>query len=81
MTIDDPALEERRFTATHERIIQALVEQLHEVSTRLNALETEKLGEDALAPPAIPATPATQSSRPSWQSKTGRQAGWQPARR
>jgi hypothetical protein len=95
MTIDDPTLAERRFTETHDRILQALVERVHDMSLRLAALEAASEPAEQLAPPAVPAptttpqtaavtTPKTTPSpadRPSWQSTTARPTGWQPARR
>lgn len=59
MTIDDSTLAERTFTATHDRILHALVEQVHDMGLRLNALEAAAAArrDDSpprLAPPAVP---------------------------
>ena len=59
MTIDDPALTERTFTETHDRILHALVEQVHDMGLRLAALEAAavepgKNKTPTLAPPAVP---------------------------
>lgn len=68
MTIDDPTLAERTFTETHDRILHALVEQVHEMNVRMAALEAAAIrpADDTssrLAPPAVPGrVPATSRS-------------------
>ncbi len=63
MTIDDPTLAERTFTETHDRILHALVEQVHDMGLRLAELEAAAIDrtdptQRQLAPPAVPARPA-----------------------
>lgn len=62
MTIDDPTLAERTFTETHDRILHALVEQVHDMGLRLAELEAAAIDRTdrtnpRLAPPAVPAHP------------------------
>lgn len=62
MTIDDPTLAERTFTETHDRILHALVEQVHDMGLRLAELEAAAIDrtdrtQPQLAPPAVPARP------------------------
>lgn len=65
MTIDDPTLAERPFTETHDRILHALVEQVHDMSLRLAALEASASQRDdassTLAPPEVPPSTAVSS--------------------
>jgi len=97
MTIDDPTLAERPFTETHDRILQALVEQVHDMSVRLTALEASVEPSTRLAPPEVPSQAAApQRSAPSnptakqatapverksSPSRATRPTGWQPTRR
>ncbi len=79
MTIDDPTLAERTFTETHDRILHALAEQVHDMSLRLAALEAAAAQPaenttSKLAPPDLP-TRIPASSR---SSSTGSDASVRP---
>lgn len=80
MTVDSsipepPAVPDiRELTARHDETLRSVVAQLNDVSARLEAIEAQM---DVAQPPERPASPAT----PTWRTKTGRQTGWQPARR
>lgn len=95
MTIDDPALDERPFTETHDRILHALVEQVHDMSIRLKALEAQTVAasEPALrtepkepsrdTPAEVDLTdaPSTAGANAAPRRQSTRQTGWQPTRR
>lgn len=64
----------RQFTAEHDQLLHAVVTQLERVTARLDELESSNVTDAANATPTAGGTPA-------WRTKTGRQNGWQPARR
>jgi len=88
--------EPRTFTVQHDQILHAVVEQLNEVTARLRALEAAALthaaptidvtdGSDT--PVTVPETDETSNAKAGHaadsgsRTRSGRQAGWQPARR
>lgn len=90
MPIDDTPLTERTFTETHDRILHALVEQVHDMGVRLAALEAAELssqrdamgradhGDATIAPPALP-TDATAPA-PSTSHRVSRASTDAPSR-
>lgn len=87
MTLDDPTLEERRFTEAHDRILHALVEQVHALSGRVAALEARDV--DVRDHVEVRPTAAPMTAEPSVSTGNGspdttpprRHTGWQPTRR